>query len=104
MSREQSDDEDSVGETGNNRFVDATAESELELCLPLEVHMEPDQICEHVLIFPGPVDLDIVDPSPGTRHQLDLRMEPNRSGPDTGCHCLSPVSLPLSYRGPVHHR
>ena len=44
MRREQSDGEGSVGETGTDRFVDATAETEVEIRLPLEVDVEPDQI------------------------------------------------------------
>ena len=54
MSREQSDDKDSAGETRNDQFVDASAETEVELRLPLEVDMEPDQIHDHVPTFPGP--------------------------------------------------
>ena len=50
--------------TETNRFVDATAETEVELRLPLEVDMEPDRICEDVPIYPGAVDLDAGDPTP----------------------------------------
>ena len=35
MSREQSDSEDSVVETGTDQFIDATAETEVGLRLPL---------------------------------------------------------------------
>ena len=42
MSRKQSDGEGSVGETGTDRFVDATVETEVELRLPLEAYTEPD--------------------------------------------------------------
>ena len=86
MSREQSDDEDSAGETGNNPFVDATADTEVELHLPLKVDMEPDQIREHVSIFPVPADLDAVDRSPGTqrrkwpRHGFSLPPTPEPCG------------------------
>ena len=66
-SKEQSDDEDSVGEMGDNRFVDATAGTEVELSLPLEVDMKPDQKRKHVPILP--------ECSTG-------------SGTDIGCRCL----------------
>ena len=65
MNREQSDGEDSAGETGTDGFVDATAEMEVELRLPLEVDMKPDRIREGVPLFP------------------------DRSGTDTGYRCLS---------------
>ena len=58
-----------LGETGNNQFVDVTEETYVELRLPLEVDMEPDQIREHVPIFPGPADLDAVYRIPGTQRQ-----------------------------------
>ena len=56
-----------MGETGTDRFVDATAETEVELRLPLEVDMEPDRIRKDVPIYPGAVDLDVVDPNPETQ-------------------------------------
>ena len=61
MSREQSDGEDSVVGTGVDRFVDATAETEVELRLPLEADIETDQIP----ISPRAVGLDVVIPSLG---------------------------------------
>ena len=64
MSRALSDGEDSAGETGANGFVDATAETEVELHLPLTVDMEPDWIHEEVPTFPGPADMDAVDLDP----------------------------------------
>ena len=47
MSREQSDGEDSVVETGTDRF-----ETEVELRLPVEVDMEPDRIRKDIPIYP----------------------------------------------------
>ena len=52
--------------------------------------MEPDQIREHVPIFPGPADLDVVDPSSGTQHQFG---PPNGAKPKWPRHGLS---LPLT--------
>ena len=66
MGREQSDCEDRAGETGTNQIVDATAE--VELRLPLEVDMEPNQIREDD--FPGPVNLDAFDPNPEMQHRF----------------------------------
>ena len=68
MSRQHSDGEDSVVETGTDQFVDATAETEVELRLPLEVDMEPDRICKDI---PGSVGLDVVSPDPEMRSRLD---------------------------------
>ena len=67
MSREQSNGEGSVGETGTDRFVDVTAETEVELRLPLEVDVEPDQIRKDVPINSEAVNLDAVDPDPETQ-------------------------------------
>ena len=75
MSRQQSDGEGSGVETGTDRFVDATTETEVKLCLPLEVDMEPDRIRKDVPIYPGTVDLDVVG--------LDLKTQ-RRSGPPNG--------------------
>ena len=36
-----------------DRFVDATAETEVELCLPFEAGMEPNQTPKDVPIPPG---------------------------------------------------
>ena len=62
MSREQSDDEDSVVGTGTDWFIDATAETEGELCLPLEVDMEPDRLLKDIPVYPGAVGLDAFGP------------------------------------------
>ena len=51
-------------ETGTKRLVDATMEVEVELRLPSEVDMEP----EDNTIYPGAVELDVVGPDPGTQH------------------------------------
>ena len=67
MSREQSDGEDSAGETRTDRFVDATVEMEVELRLPLEVDVEPAQIRKDVPINSGAVNMDAVDPDPETQ-------------------------------------
>ena len=85
MSREQSDGEDSVGENGTDRFVDATAEMEVELRLPLEVDTEPDRMCRDGPIFLGAVNLDAVDPGQEKQRRFEPPNGPNRSGPDTGC-------------------
>ena len=55
MSREQSDDEDSVVGIGTDRFVNAT--TEMELRLPLELDME--RILKDIPIYPGAVGLDV---------------------------------------------
>ena len=66
MRWEQSDSEDSVVETGSDRFVDATAETEVELHLPLEVDMEPDaKIHKDILSYPVHVRNNQTD-VPGT--------------------------------------
>ena len=84
MSREQSDGEDSAGETRTDRFVDATAEMEVELRLPLEVDMEPAQIRKDVPINSelsiGMLLILIRKRSADS----DPQTGPNRSGPDTG--------------------
>ena len=80
------DGEGSVGPDAD--FVDATAETEVELRLPLEVDMKPDQHREDDLPTRGPlirmrlisVKMSSADSSP----QTGL----NRNGPDTGCRCL----------------
>ena len=104
MSREQSDGEGSVGETGTDGFVDATAETEVKLCLPLEVDVEPDQIRKYVPINSGAVNLDSVDLDPETQRRfgplygakpkwprhgfrtLPLTPEPHRQLPWSGAH------------------
>ena len=103
MSREQSDGEHSVVATGTDRFVDATAETEVEMCLPLEVDMEPYRICTDIPIYPGAVGMDVVSPDPGTQSrieppngakpkwarqglQLPHTPEPHRQLPGAGAH------------------
>ena len=76
MSREQSDGEDSVVGTGVNRFVDATAETEVELCLPLEADMETDEI---------PKDInDLSGSSPSYGFPMPRTPRPRRQLPGTG--------------------
>ena len=88
------------GETGTDRFVDATTETEAELRLPLEVDMEPDRIRKDVPIYPGAVDMDAVGPDPETQRRF---RPPNRAQPKWPRHRLplprirNPVD---SYRGP----
>ena len=66
----------------------------VELRLPLEVDMEPDEMREHVPIFPGSADLDAVDRSPGTqrwkwpRHRLSLPPTPEPRGQLLGAGAL----------------
>ena len=48
-----------------DRLVDATAETEVELRLPFEAGMEPNQILKDTPIPPGAVGLDIVMPNLG---------------------------------------
>ena len=69
MSRDQSDSE-GVGETGTDGFVDTTAETEVELRLPLEVYVGPDQIRKDVPINSGAVNLDAVDPDSETQRRF----------------------------------
>ena len=76
---ELSDGEDSAVETGADGFADATAETEVELCLPLEVDMELDQIYKEVPTFPGPADTDVVYPDPGVWCRFE-----SPSGSDSG--------------------
>ena len=101
MSRELSDDDDSAGETGTDGFVDATAETEVELRLLLEVDMKPDRIREDVPLFPDIVVPDAVAPYLGTQHgfgppngakakwsrhglSLPIILEPRRQLPGAG--------------------
>ena len=104
MSREQSDGEDSVVETGTDRLVYATAETEVELRLPLEVDMELDRIRKDIPIYQGAVGLDVVGPDPGMRSRLN---PPNRAKPKWARQGLQlPYTITLnpvgSYRGPGH--
>ena len=105
MIREQSDDEDSAGEMGNNRFVDATAETEVELRLPLEVEVESDKIREHVPIFPGPANQDVVHPRSG--NAAPIVGPPNGAKPKWPRHVVVIASHPgtyvcVSHRWPEH--
>ena len=54
-----SDGEGSVGHEAD--FVDATADTEVDLRLPLEVDMKPVQLQEDVPAYSGAVDLSTVD-------------------------------------------
>ena len=85
MSREQSDDEDSVVGIGTDRFVDATVEKEVELRLPLELNMEPDRILKDIPIFPGAVGLDAFSPDSGAQRRPEL---PNGAKPKWARHGL----------------
>ena len=85
MSREQTDGEDSVVGIGVDRFVDATAEMEVELRLPFEADMERDQIPKDLPISPGAVGLDVIIPNLGEQRQLEPRAGPNQNSPDMGC-------------------
>ena len=88
MSRESSDGEDSVVGAGTDRFVDATAEAEVELCLPLEVDMELDR---DVPSYQGVVNLGVVGPEVDTQR----RFEPK---PNWARHELSLPRTPESRR------
>ena len=70
MSREQSDGEDDVVGTEVDRLGDATVETKVELRLPFEAGMEPDQTQKDILIPPA-VGMDVVMFWPG-------RAEPTR--------------------------
>ena len=59
MSGDYSDGEGSVGHEAD--FVDATADMEVDLCLPLEVDMPPDQLRNYVPTYSGAVDPSAVD-------------------------------------------
>ena len=96
MSPEQSDGECSLGETGSDRFVDATAEMEVELRLPLEVDVGPDQIRKDVPINSGAVNLDAVDPGPETQRRFG---SPNGAKPEWPTH-----GFPTLPRTPESHR
>ena len=100
MSREQSDGEDSVGETRTDRFVNVTAVTEVELRLPLEIDVEPNHIRMDVPINSGAVNLDAVDPDPEMQRRSYPRTGPTRSGPDTGFRCYAELQNPIdSYWG-----
>ena len=71
MSREQSDGEDEAVVTDVDRFVDATAETEVELCLPFEAGMETDQTPKDIPISPGAVGMDVVTPGLGEQRRLE---------------------------------
>ena len=104
MSQEQCDGEGSVGETGTDRFVDASAETEVEVRLPLEVDMEPDRIRKDVQIYPGAVDLDAVGSDPKTQRPLKT---PERGQTEVAQtrDTVTPLWKPAgSYRGPGHNR
>ena len=68
MSQKQSD---GVVGTGVYRFVNATAETEVEPRLPLEADMETDQIPRDIPISPGAVGLDVVIPNLGEQRRLE---------------------------------
>ena len=106
MSREQSDGEDSVGETGTDGFVDATAETEVELRLPLEVDVGPDQIRKDVPINSQLSIWMLLILIRKRSADSDPRTGPNRSGPDTGFRRCPTLRNPTidSYRGPGHSR
>ena len=74
--------------TGTDRFVDATAETEVELCLPLEVDMEPDRILKDIVIHPGTVRLDALGPD--SEGRSNSRTGPKRSGPEMVCRYPAP--------------
>ena len=58
--------------TGTDRFVDATAETEVEWRLPLEVDMKPDRILKDIPIYPGAVRLDAFGPDSEGQCRLEL--------------------------------
>ena len=85
MSGDYSDGEDSGGHKAY--FVDATANTEVDLHLPLEVDMQPDKPREDAPAYSGADDLG--DISQDKQRRLKPPNGPNRNGPDTGCRCLS---------------
>ena len=75
MSGDYSNSEGSVGPEAD--FVNAPTDTEVDLRLPLEVDMQPDQLREDVPAYSGAVD------------PVDLSQDEQcRNGPDTGCRCL----------------
>ena len=79
MSREHSDDEDSVVGIGTDRFGDATAETEVELRLPLEHYME--WILKDIPIYPKAVMLRCLRSKPKwAQHGLQLLRTPGPRG------------------------
>ena len=88
-------------EIGIDRFVDATAETEVELRLPLEDDLEPDRIRKDIPIYPGDVGWTSVGPDPGSRADSNPQTGPNRSGPDMVCGSSAlrnPVGSPKAVR------
>ena len=86
MSDDYSDGKGSVGPDAD--FVDTTAETEVELRLPLEVDMKPDQPHEDIPTYSGAVDPDAVDLGQDEQRRFEPRTGLNRNGPDTCCRCL----------------
>ena len=96
MSQEQSDGEGSGVEPRTDRFIDATMETEVELCLPLEVDMEPDHIHKDVPIYLEIDDLDVVSPDSETQRRFGAK-------PKWASYRYPALRDPMgSYRGPGH--
>ena len=113
MSGDYTDGEGSVGPDAD--FVDVTIETEVELRLPLEVDMKPDQPCEDVPTYSGAVDLDAVDfgqdehrrfePPSGAkpkwpRHRLPL---PIILEPQNDRHIECPEMVAIGRERPIRH-
>ena len=87
MSGDYSDGEGCVRHEAD--FVDATADMEVDLCLPLEVDMPPDQLRDYVPTYSGAVDPSAVDLCQEERRRFEPPNGPNLNGPDMDCHFLS---------------
>ena len=83
-----------------DRFVDASSESGVELCLPPEVDMVPEQIRREVPNYPGVDDLDAVGPDPEKQRQFE---PPNGARQKWARHGLPLPSAPEPLRESVSH-
>ena len=72
---------------GSAGFVDVTAYMEVDMRLPLEVDMQPDQLREDVPAYPAAGDPVVIGQD--EQRRFEPQTGPNRNGLDTGCHCLS---------------
>ena len=96
MSGDYSDGEGSVGHEAD--FVD----TEVDLHLPPEVDMKPDQLREDVPAYSGAVDPANLGQE--EHHRFEPPNGPNLNDPDMDCPCLSLRNPIVRYRGLRHIR
>ena len=98
MSGDYTDGDGSVGPDAD--FVDVTTETEVELRLPLEVDMKPDQPCEDVPTYSGAVDLDAVDFGQDEHRRFE---PPSGAKPKWPRHRLCPEMVAIGRERPIRH-